>query len=172
MYEPLTSLRKLQKLRRQSFAWQGELPSALQVSFPVNPYDSIRVLNGGILVLGELFLREALSSFPRYPPGSSPPPSSFLPFHFAPLPLLSSAPPPSLYNVSPRVFTTRNFTFLGGAEREERDLQVDFVKAPSIIGGSLDMVRGHINFKEGALVIDYTINVELDLLVFVEIKEE
>jgi len=47
---------------------------------------------------------------------------------------------------------------------------LDFVKLPSVIGGSLDIVRGYINLKKDFMVMDYLVNVELDLLVLVQRK--
>jgi hypothetical protein len=49
----LTSLQKLQRLRRQSLAWRGELPSALKLEIPVTRPDSIYELNGGVFALGD-----------------------------------------------------------------------------------------------------------------------
>ena len=95
--EPLTLLQKLQKLRRQSLAWRGELPPAQQVGFPITRDHPVYVLNSGILAFGNPFYGESWYYVRGYIPGSSPGPQHI---------------PPSLCDVSPRVFTTQNCIFL------------------------------------------------------------
>jgi hypothetical protein len=66
-FPPLTSLQKLQRLRRQSLAWRGELPSALKLEIPVTRPDSIYELNGGIFALGDTHSGGAVGGVVAFP---------------------------------------------------------------------------------------------------------
>jgi len=101
---PLTSLQKLQKLRRQSLAWRGELPSALQVSISVTRSGGILALSSGIFTLGDPLSGVDWSIMPGSTPGSFPLPSSFLSLYIL----------PSLLSSMPQSFNHPKFSFFVG----------------------------------------------------------
>jgi hypothetical protein len=49
--------------------------------------------------------------------------------------------------------------------------RLDFVKLPSVIAGNLGVEWGHISLGRGIQVVDFTMDVDMDLLVLIEKKQ-